>query len=106
MRSCSHRLQGKEIKGLVTDKRILLRTRQGVCFFPFNLCCICFKGEVDDNYAVADLKIVQPYMAEGCTVGCYECMFSWATKYDPFCCCLPKLLPNGVRLGFARAVGE
>jgi hypothetical protein len=31
-------------------------------------------------------------------------MFRLATT-NPFCCCLPKMLPNGVRLGFSR-IGE
>jgi hypothetical protein len=31
-------------------------------------------------------------------------MFKLATT-NPLCCCLPKMLPNGVRLGFSR-VGE
>uniref|UniRef100_A0A383VIH8 Uncharacterized protein n=1 Tax=Tetradesmus obliquus TaxID=3088 RepID=A0A383VIH8_TETOB len=76
----------------------------GSCGFPLDLCCVCFKAETDSSYSILDLKSVQPYVASGCAADCMATMFKLATT-NPLCCCLPKMLPNGVRLGFLR-VGD
>jgi hypothetical protein len=64
-------------------------------------CCCCCQAETDSSYSILDLKSVQPYVASGCAADCMATMFKLATT-NPFCGCLPKMLPNGVRLGFSR----
>ncbi|WIA15026.1 hypothetical protein OEZ85_001727 [Tetradesmus obliquus] len=97
-------MAGKPVHGLLTDRRIILRESSGSCGFPLDLCCVCFKAETDSSYSILDLKSVQPYVASGCAADCMATMFKLATT-NPLCCCLPKMLPNGVRLGFSR-VGD
>lgn len=55
---------------------------------------------MDSNYAVVDLKSVEPYIARGFLAKVFEFCFKMSSQ--PGCCCCPKMLPSGVRLGFSR----
>lgn len=45
------------------------------CSFPLNMLCVCFKAEVEDSYAISDLKYLRPCTFKGWVASLIECCY-------------------------------
>lgn len=43
------------------------------CSFPLNMLCVCCKAEVENSYAIADLRYIRPYTFKGWLGSLIEC---------------------------------